>query len=39
MSRAFLIIMDSVGCGEAPDAKLFDDEGANTLLHLSLIHI
>ncbi len=34
MSRAFLIIMDSVGCGEAPDAKLFDDEGANTLLHI-----
>jgi phosphopentomutase len=34
MSRAFLIIMDSVGCGGAPDAKAFGDEGANTLLHI-----
>ena len=43
MSRVFLIVMDSVGCGGAPDAALFDDEGANTLGHiieqLSLIHI
>ena len=31
MSRAFLIVMDSVGCGGAPDAKDFGDEGANTL--------
>ena len=31
MSRVFLIIMDSVGCGGAPDAKDFGDEGACTL--------
>ena len=31
MSRVFLIVMDSVGCGGAPDAALFDDEGANTI--------
>ena len=29
--RVFLIVMDSFGCGEAPDAKLFGDEGSNTL--------
>ena len=34
MSRVFLIVMDSVGCGGAPDAALFDDEGANTLGHI-----
>ncbi len=27
--------MDSVGIGEAPDAKLFDDEGADTLGHIA----
>ena len=26
MSRVFLIVMDSVGCGGAPDAKDFGDE-------------
>ena len=31
MSRVFLIVMDSVGCGGAPDAKNFGDEGACTL--------
>jgi phosphopentomutase len=31
MARAFLIVMDSVGCGGAPDAAAFGDEGANTL--------
>ncbi len=31
MSRAFLIVLDSVGCGYAPDASKFGDEGANTL--------
>ena len=31
MSRVFLIVMDSVGCGGAPDAKDFGDEGACTL--------
>ena len=31
--RIFLIIMDSVGIGALPDAKLFGDEGTNTFLH------
>jgi len=29
--RFILIVLDSVGCGDAPDAAAFDDEGANTL--------
>ena len=33
--RAFLIVLDSVGCGGAPDAADFGDEGANTLLHVA----
>ena len=33
--RAFLIVLDSVGCGGAPDAAAFGDEGANTLLHIA----
>ncbi|TFL17777.1 phosphopentomutase [Jannaschia formosa] len=35
MSRAFLIVMDSVGAGGAPDAAEFGDEGANTLAHIA----
>mgnify|MGYP001615630156 FL=1 len=35
MARAFLIVMDSVGCGGAPDAAAFGDEGANTLTHIA----
>ncbi|RRH76929.1 phosphopentomutase [Falsigemmobacter faecalis] len=35
MARAFLIVMDSVGIGGAPDAAFFGDEGANTLLHIA----
>ncbi|MBE6645339.1 MAG: phosphopentomutase [Ruminococcaceae bacterium] len=31
MKRVFLIILDSLGIGEAPDAKNFGDVGANTL--------
>ena len=34
MARAFLVVMDSVGCGGAPDAAEFGDEGANTLGHI-----
>lgn len=34
--RAFLIVMDSVGCGGAPDAAAFGDEGANTLGHIAV---
>ena len=30
MSRAILVILDSVGIGGAPDAARFGDEGANT---------
>src|SRR5699024_4552565 len=33
--RVFLIVMDSVGIGEAPDAKAFNDEGADTLGHIA----
>ncbi|RMH46812.1 MAG: phosphopentomutase, partial [Alphaproteobacteria bacterium] len=33
--RAFLIVLDSVGCGGAPDAADFGDEGANTLGHIA----
>ncbi|RAP40116.1 phosphopentomutase [Rhodovulum viride] len=40
MSRAFLVVMDSVGCGGAPDADGFfnedrPDTGANTLVHIA----
>lgn len=35
MPRAFLIVMDSVGCGGAPDAAAFGDEGSNTLAHIA----
>lgn len=35
MSRAFLIVMDSVGCGGAPDAAAFGDAGSNTLGHIA----
>ena len=34
--RAFLIVMDSVGCGGAPDAATFGDAGSNTLGHIAL---
>ncbi len=29
--RVFIIVLDSLGCGEAPDAYLWNDEGSNTL--------
>ena len=29
--RVFMIVLDSVGCGEAPDAALFGDAGSDTL--------
>lgn len=34
MPRALLIVLDSVGCGAAPDAASYGDEGANTLGHI-----
>ena len=29
--RVFIIVLDSFGIGEAPDAAKFHDEGSNTL--------
>ncbi|MCG7316876.1 MULTISPECIES: phosphopentomutase [Brevibacillus] len=34
-SRVFLIVLDSVGIGELPDAKRFNDEGSHTLGHIA----
>ncbi|WP_400163860.1 phosphopentomutase [Brevibacillus sp. TJ4] len=34
-SRVFLIVLDSVGIGELPDAARFGDEGAHTLGHIA----
>lgn len=33
--RIHLVVLDSVGIGEAPDAKEFGDEGAHTLGHIA----
>lgn len=35
MKRVFLIVLDSFGVGEAPDAADFGDKGANTLKSIS----
>ena len=35
MSRAFLIVLDSVGIGSAPDAAQYGDEGSNTVGHIA----
>lgn len=35
MKRVFLIVLDSVGIGEMPDAAEYHDEGSNTLLAAS----
>lgn len=35
--RVHLIVMDSVGIGEAPDADRFDDVGTHTLGHISQV--
>jgi len=32
--RALCIVLDSVGCGNAPDAATYGDAGADTLGHL-----
>ena len=34
--RVFVIVIDSCGCGNAPDAAAFNDEGANTLKTIAL---
>ena len=35
MKRVFLIVLDSVGIGEMPDAPDYGDAGSNTLLAVS----
>ncbi len=35
MKRIFLIVLDSLGIGHAPDAAAFGDEGANTLARVA----
>ena len=35
ISRVFLIVLDSCGAGEMPDAAMFGDEGAHTLRSVS----
>ena len=35
MSRALILVLDSLGIGHAPDAQAFGDAGANTLLHIA----
>lgn len=35
MKRVFVIVLDSVGIGEAPDAAKFNDTGANTMKRIS----
>ncbi len=34
MKRVLCIVLDSVGCGNAPDAAEYGDDGSNTLGHL-----
>jgi phosphopentomutase len=35
INRVVLIVLDSVGCGDAPDAAQFSDAGSNTLGNIS----
>lgn len=35
MPRAFLVVLDSVGIGSAPDAAAYGDEGADTVGHIA----
>lgn len=35
MARAIILVMDSFGIGNAPDAKQFGDLGANTFAHIA----
>lgn len=35
MSRAIILVLDSLGVGAAPDADKFGDQGANTLGHIA----
>ncbi len=36
MGKAIVIVLDGVGIGNAPDAKQYNDEGANTLGNIAL---
>lgn len=36
MKRAIIIVLDSLGVGELPDAKLYGDAGSNTLGNITL---
>jgi phosphopentomutase len=38
MKRVFLVVLDSVGIGEMPDAAKYGDEGSNTLYAASRSH-
>ncbi len=35
ITRVLLIVMDSVGCGELPDARMYGDQGSDTLGHIA----
>ena len=35
LDRVIILVMDSAGVGELPDAARYGDEGANTLLHVA----
>ncbi len=35
IDRVIWLVMDSVGCGELPDAARFGDTGANTIAHIA----
>src|SRR5918992_3434904 len=35
MARAFMLVLDSVGIGAAPDAANYGDEGADTVGHIA----
>ena len=35
MTRAFILVADSLGIGAAPDALVFGDANANTLGHIA----
>ncbi|GIK40314.1 MAG: phosphopentomutase [Chloroflexota bacterium] len=37
VKRVILIVLDSVGCGDAPDAAAYGDAGANTLSNISRV--
>jgi len=37
-SRVILIVMDSVGIGELPDAAAYGDEGSNTVGNIARVH-